>query len=151
MGKPSSRASSRLDKLLAMSRALPELEVSGMERVHERGRGAGYLKFAIRKKTVAYYLDPLICQESDIDGTTSFKDAEGAFGTVTKKAQKIFFCPQRPPQGAFGAHGVPSAPCAVFCVRSDPHRAPSAPMGCLRHRPPFFCAQINVQQGSSLS
>jgi hypothetical protein len=46
------------------------------------------------KKTVAYYLDPLICQESDIDGTTSFKDAEGAFGTVTMKRRRAdIVCP----------------------------------------------------------
>jgi predicted GH43/DUF377 family glycosyl hydrolase len=46
------------------------------------------------KKTVAYYLDPLICQESDIDGTTAFKDAEGAFGTVTMKRRRAdIVCP----------------------------------------------------------
>jgi predicted GH43/DUF377 family glycosyl hydrolase len=46
------------------------------------------------KKTVAYYLDPLICQESDIDGTTSFKDAEGSFGTVTMKRRRAdIVCP----------------------------------------------------------
>ena len=46
------------------------------------------------KKTVAYYLDPLICQESDIDGTTTFKDAKGAFGTVTMKRRRAdIVCP----------------------------------------------------------
>jgi len=46
------------------------------------------------KKTVAYYLDPLICQESDIDGTANFKDAEGAFGTVTMKRRRAdIVCP----------------------------------------------------------
>ncbi len=46
------------------------------------------------KKTVAYYLDPLICQESDIDGTTSYKDAEGAFATVTMKRRRAdIVCP----------------------------------------------------------
>jgi predicted GH43/DUF377 family glycosyl hydrolase len=46
------------------------------------------------KKTVAYYLDPLICQESDIDGTSSFKDAEGNFGTVTMKRRRAdIVCP----------------------------------------------------------
>jgi hypothetical protein len=46
------------------------------------------------KKTVAYYLDPLICQESDIDGTATFKDAEGAFKTVTMKRRRAdIVCP----------------------------------------------------------
>jgi hypothetical protein len=46
------------------------------------------------KKTVAYYLDPLICQESDVDGTTSYKDAEGAFHTVTMKRRRAdIVCP----------------------------------------------------------
>jgi len=46
------------------------------------------------KKTVAYYLDPLICQESDIDGTTSYKDSEGAFHTVTMKRRRAdIVCP----------------------------------------------------------
>ncbi len=46
------------------------------------------------KKTVAYYLDPLICQESDIDGTASYKDAEGAFHTVTMKRRRAdIVCP----------------------------------------------------------
>jgi predicted GH43/DUF377 family glycosyl hydrolase len=46
------------------------------------------------KKTVAYYLDPLICQESDIDGTTSYKDHEGNFHTVTMKRRRAdIVCP----------------------------------------------------------
>ena len=46
------------------------------------------------KKTVAYYLDPLICQESDIDGTTSYKDAGGDFHTVTMKRRRAdIVCP----------------------------------------------------------
>ncbi len=46
------------------------------------------------KKTVAYYLDPLICQESDVDGTATFKDAEGAFKTTTMKRRRAdIVCP----------------------------------------------------------
>ncbi len=46
------------------------------------------------KKTVAYYLDPLICQESDIDGTTTYKDAAGVFKTVTMKRRRAdIVCP----------------------------------------------------------
>ena len=52
-----SRASARLEKLLEISKLLPELEVSGRERLHDRGRGAGYLRFHVGKKPVAYYLN----------------------------------------------------------------------------------------------
>ena len=46
------------------------------------------------KKTVAYYLDPLICQESDVDGTATYKDAAGAFKTVTMKRRRAdIVCP----------------------------------------------------------
>ncbi len=53
----SPRTSARLEKLIELSRALPELEVSGHERLHEQGRGAGHLKFSVGRKTVAYYLN----------------------------------------------------------------------------------------------
>ena len=57
MSRISAKASARIEKLLKIAEVLPELEVSGQERLHEHGRGAGYLKFYVRKKTVAYYLN----------------------------------------------------------------------------------------------
>jgi phosphoribosylglycinamide formyltransferase-1 len=53
----SKRASARLEKLVKLSKGLPEIEVSGRERLHAKGRGAGHLKFFVGKKTVAYYLN----------------------------------------------------------------------------------------------
>ena len=40
-----------------MTRLLPELDMSGEERLHEHGRGAGFLRFQVRGKSVAYYLN----------------------------------------------------------------------------------------------
>jgi hypothetical protein len=57
MSKASARAEARLSRLLKLTELLPELEVSGKERLHEQGRGAGHLRFQVRKKSVAYYLN----------------------------------------------------------------------------------------------
>ena len=73
--------------VLRVSRIQPEYEMTGTK-----------VKLGTisprEKKTVAYYLDPLICQESDIDGTTTFKDASGQFGAVTMKRRRAdIVCP----------------------------------------------------------
>ena len=57
MAKLTARSMARLEKLLKIAEPLPELEISGRERLHEQGRGAGHLRFFVRKKTVAYYLN----------------------------------------------------------------------------------------------
>ena len=65
----------RLERLLELSRALPELEVTGYDRLHEQGRGAGHLRFTVGKKPVAYYLNnhhgdgviSLCCKASPLD------------------------------------------------------------------------------------
>jgi phosphoribosylglycinamide formyltransferase-1 len=57
MPKLSKRSRQRVEKLAKLAEALPELEVSGWDRLEESGRGAGHLRFFVRKKTVAYYLN----------------------------------------------------------------------------------------------
>ncbi len=46
------------------------------------------------RKTVAFYLDPLICQESFVDGTLSFHDHEGKLHHVDMKRRPVdVVCP----------------------------------------------------------
>jgi hypothetical protein len=46
------------------------------------------------KKTVAYYLDPLICQESTIDCTLTYKDFKGRLAHVDMKRRPVdIVCP----------------------------------------------------------
>ncbi|UCF08069.1 MAG: hypothetical protein JSW28_10600 [Thermoplasmata archaeon] len=46
------------------------------------------------KKTVAIYLDPLICTDTNIDGAVSYKDAGGHFNTTTMKPKEVkIICP----------------------------------------------------------
>jgi len=46
------------------------------------------------KKTVAFYLDPMICQESWIDGTLSFNDVTGELHHVDMKRKNVdIVCP----------------------------------------------------------
>jgi hypothetical protein len=73
--------------VLRVARIQPEYEMSGAK-VFLGTIGPR------EKKTVAYYLDPLICQESDVDGTASYKDSEGAFHTITMKRRRAdIVCP----------------------------------------------------------
>jgi len=41
------------------------------------------------KKTVTFFLDPLMCQTINLDGTLSFRDAKGHLGTIQMKPQPI--------------------------------------------------------------
>jgi hypothetical protein len=75
------------DKALKLERVEPEYPVSGREIILGN--------IGIReKKTVALYLDPQICMESYIEGTLTFKDAQGGLHHIDmKKKLASVVCP----------------------------------------------------------
>jgi hypothetical protein len=75
------------DKALKLERVEPEYPVSGREII------LGNIGIK-EKKTVALYLDPQICMESYIEGTLTFKDAQGELHHIDmKKKLASVVCP----------------------------------------------------------
>jgi len=75
------------DKALKLERVEPEYPVSGREIM------LGNIGIK-EKKTVALYLDPQICMESYIEGTLTFKDAQGGLHHIDmKKKLASVVCP----------------------------------------------------------
>ena len=75
------------DKALKLEKIEPEYQLSGREII----MGNIGIK---EKKTVALYLDPQICMESYIEGTLSFKDAQGNLHHVDmKRKMASVVCP----------------------------------------------------------
>jgi hypothetical protein len=75
------------DKALKLERVEPEYPVSGREII------LGNIGIK-EKKTVALYLDPQICMESYIEGTLTFKDAQGGLHHIDmKKKLASVVCP----------------------------------------------------------
>ena len=75
------------NKSLKLSRIEPDFSHSG-SKVEMGNVGPG------QKKTVAYYLDPLICQESVVDGTLTFRDYQGKLNHIDMKRRPVdIVCP----------------------------------------------------------
>jgi len=75
------------DKVLRLDHIEPEYPIKGtrvsLDKVERE-----------EKRTVAFYLEPLICQESHIKGIISFKDAYGTAGKVEMKERPVdIVCP----------------------------------------------------------
>ncbi|MFW9879891.1 MAG: CHAT domain-containing protein, partial [Candidatus Thorarchaeota archaeon] len=75
------------DNAMRLDRIEPELERKGHKiifgNIHPQ-----------EKRTVAFYLDPLICTESHIDGTVTYKDIYGDLKTAVMKRRKAeVVCP----------------------------------------------------------